>query len=146
MVSLGRLRLHYRILIPFALVALIATAATSYVALSVAVRAVESRVQGQILNAALLIGQGEFAFNPTILRSVKAIAGAEVITFDASGAILASTLDRPDASFVSAVVAGAPAHRSTADSESAVLRQVTCDEGPCYVAYRRVAAHPNTVV
>src|SRR5689334_15630741 len=107
--SAGRLRLHYRILIPFALVAIVATASTAYVALSVAVRAVQSRVQGQILNAAVLIGQGEFAFNPTILRSVKAIAGAEVITFNASGAVLASTLDRPDNAFVKAIVASAPA-------------------------------------
>jgi signal transduction histidine kinase len=139
-----RLRLHYRILIPFALVALVATAATAYVALSVAVRAVESRVQGQILNAATLIGQGDFALNPTILRSVKDIAGAEVVTFDGSGSVLASTLERPDGSMVQAVVAGA--RQAPPSDEGAVLRQVACDDGPCYVAYRRVSGRTNTVV
>lgn len=144
--SAPRLRLHYRILIPFALVALVATATTAYVALAVAVRAVESRIQRQILNAAALIGQGDFSLNPTILRSVKDIAGAEVVTFEASGRVLASTFDRPDTPLVRAIVAGAAQPQSLLPGDEAVLRQVSCDEGPCNVAYRRVPGYPNTVV
>src|SRR5262245_36908045 len=101
-----RLRLRYRILIPFAAVALVATGATAYVALSVAVRAVESRVQGQIVNAATLLSQGDFALNSTILNSVKAIAGADVITFDASGRLLAATLDGSNPIVTAVVDAG----------------------------------------
>lgn len=140
-----RLRLRYRILIPFALVALAATAATAYVTLSVAVRAVESRVQGQILNAATLIGQADFALNPTILRSVKAIAGADVVTFDRSGTVLASTLDRPDGPLARAVMTTAAESPSTVTDEP-MLRQASCDDGPCYVAYRRVPGRPDTIV
>jgi hypothetical protein len=117
-----RLRLHYRILIPFALVALVATAATAYVALLVAVRAVESRVQGQILNAAMLVSQGDFSSNATILRSVKSISGADVISFDASGSVLASTIDRPDDPLVRTVIDGA-LKGPAIDDEGAVLRQ-----------------------
>src|ERR1051325_4566114 len=135
---LGRLRLRYRILIPFALVALVATAATAYVTLRVAVRAVESRVQKQIVNAAVLVGQGDFALNPIVLRSVKAIAGGEVITFDTPGAVLASTLDGPDPAVVQSVLGAAPTSPGAA-GDDAVLGEIACADGPCYVAYRRVA-------
>lgn len=142
--SPARLRLHYRILIPFALVALVATASTAYVALLVAVRAVESRVQGQILNAAMLVSQGDFSSNATILRSVKSISGADVISFDASGHVLASTLDRPDDPLVRTIVNGA-LNGPPIDADNAVLRQIECD-GPCYVAYRRVPVNAGTIV
>src|SRR6266508_4877328 len=140
-----RLRLHYRILIPFALVALVATASTAYVALRVAVRAVESRVQGQILNAAVLVSQGDFSSNPAILRSVKAIAGADVISFDETGKVLASTLDRPDDALGRNAVAGALREPLPHDADNATLRQIDCD-GACYIAYRRVPVNPGTIV
>ena len=77
-----RLRLHHRIVIPFALVALVTTSAAAFVAVSVTSQALESRVKTQVLNTATLVGQSDFALNPAILRSVKAITGADVITFD----------------------------------------------------------------
>ena len=87
-----RLRLHHRIVIPFAVVALVATSASAFLALFEVSRAFEARVHSQILNTADVISRGGFAFNPAILRSVKAITGADVITFDASGAVLATTV------------------------------------------------------
>src|SRR6185437_6023452 len=91
----ARLRLHYRIVMPFALVALVAIAATAYVALSVATRTIEARLQSQVVSAATLVSQSVFAFTPAILRSVKAIARAEVLTFANSGEVVASTHDSP---------------------------------------------------
>jgi signal transduction histidine kinase len=144
--SRRRLRLHYRILIPFALVALVATASTAYVALRVAVLAVQSRVQGQIRNAAELISQGDFGSNVTILRSVKAIAGADVVAFDETGAIIASTLDRPGDPLARAVVDGALKGAGVPrGADGVVLRQIACD-GLCDVAYRRAPANPSTIV
>ena len=72
----GRLRLHHRIVVPFALVALVTTSATAIVAVSMTSRALTSRVETQILNTATLVAQSNFALNPVILRSVKAITGA----------------------------------------------------------------------
>jgi signal transduction histidine kinase len=140
-----RLRLHYRILIPFALVALVATASTAYVAFRVAVRAVESRVQGQILNAAVLVSQGDFGSNPAILRSVKAIAGADVISFDDSGKVLASTLERSDEALGRAAIEGALKEPVPHRAEGGTLRQIPCD-GACYIAYRRVPVNPTTII
>ncbi len=141
----SRLSLHYRILIPFALVALLATGVTAYVALQVAIRAVQARVQGQIVNAVTLITQGDFASNPTILRSVKAIAGAEVVTFDEGGTIRASTFEDGDPLARRVVAAATGASALPRDLEEATLRQVACD-GRCDVAYRRLLANPEVLV
>ena len=51
----GRLRLHHRIVIPFALVALVTTAAAAFVAVSVTSQALESRVKTQVLNIAIAV-------------------------------------------------------------------------------------------
>ena len=70
------MKLHHRIVVPFALIALIATAATAYAALLVTSRALRARVDAQVLNAAALVSQSDFALNGAILASVKAITGA----------------------------------------------------------------------
>jgi signal transduction histidine kinase len=137
-----RLRLHHRIVIPFALIALLAMSSTAYVALTVASRALETRVETQILNAATLISQSEFALNPAILRSVKAIAGADVVTFDDEGTVLASTLDAAKSRAVVAAIGRAGAQ---AGPLPPVFRQIDCGE-PCEVAYRRVPSRPGTAV
>ena len=142
-----RLRLHHRIVIPFALIALLATSLTAYVALTVASQALETRVETQILNAAALISQSDFALNPAILQSVKAIASADVVTFNDSGTVLASTLDAEKSRAVVAAI-GAAGGRGGAFSQAdgvAVVRQIDCGE-PCEVAYRRVPSRPGTAV
>jgi signal transduction histidine kinase len=144
----ARLRLHYRIVMPFALVALVAIAATAYVALSVATRTIEARLQSQVVSAATLVSQSDFAFNPAILRSVKAIAGADVITFATSGEVVASTLDSPrSAAVVRALLDGAapPSQGLPSATDAPTVRQVACG-GPCLAAFRRVAFRPETVV
>lgn len=140
------LRLHHRIVIPFALIALLATSLTAYVALTVASRALQTRVEMQILNAATLISQSEFALNPAILRSVKAIAGADVLTFDDSGKVLASTLDPAKSRAVVAAIGQGGRGGAFARADAApVLRQIDCGE-PCAVAYRQVPSRPGTTV
>jgi len=141
----ARLRLHYRIVIQFALVALLAIAATAYVALSVASRTVEARLQSQIVSAAALVSQSEFALNPIILRSVKSIAGADVITYTTSGAVLASTLDPKRSDDVVRALLAVEAGVDQPAGDAPVVRKVSCD-GPCLAAYRRVAFRPDTVI
>ena len=139
------MRLHHRIVIPLAMVALVATLATSYVAMTVTARASEARLETQIRDAAMLVSQSNFALNPTILRSVKAIAAADVVTYDASGEILASTIDSTAAaSRVRAVTAAGPARGNA--SAMAEVHRVACGGQDCYVAYRPVAARPDTIV
>jgi len=142
-----RLRLHHRIVIPFALIALLAMSSTAYVALSTALGALETRVQMQMLNAAALVSQSDFALNPAILQSVKAIAGADVVTFNGRGQVLASTLPPPESRAIVAALGDTTAREdaSGVTTAGATLRRIQCDQ-PCDVAYRRVPSRPDTIV
>jgi signal transduction histidine kinase len=142
-----RLRLHHRIVIPFVLVALVATAGTAWVALSVVSRTLEARVRTQVQDAADMVSRSDFAMNPKVLQAVRQLTGADVLTYTTGGAILATTLDRVQrASLVAAIMA--PENTRTAPAEAngpPLVRAMTCD-GPCYVAYRRLADRPDTIV
>src|SRR5688572_16574540 len=145
----ARVRLHYRIVIPFTLVALVTAATTAYVSLRVTESALQSRVDAQILSAASLIAQGEFALNPVILSSVKAIAGADVVTFTAAGAVVTSTLDPAQSERNIAGIRTAEGFDAGASQRGVVapvlLRQIECG-GRCDAAYRRLPSRPDTFV
>ena len=144
----GRLRLHHRIVIPFALVALATTSAAAFVAVSVTSQALESRVKSQVLNTATLVAQSDFALNPVILRSVKAITGADV---DHIRRRLAR--GRLDDRAGRGQPPGAGRHRTDGGARRPAGRGRRCSRrtemdcgAPCYVAYRRVGTRPDTVV
>ena len=145
----ARIRLHHRIVIPFTLVALVAAATTAYVSLRVTESALQSRVDAQILSAASLLAQGEFALNPVILGSVKAIAGADVVTFTAAGAVVTSTLDPAQSERIIAGIRTAEGFDAGASQRGVVapvlLRQIECG-GRCDAAYRRLPSRPDTFV
>jgi len=136
------LRLHHRIVIPFAVVALVATAASALLAFFEVSQAFETRVHSQVLNTVEVISRGGFAFNTAILRSVKAITGADVITFDASGTVLATTVEPSRAAWVGMVVA-APADGT--EPLEAGVHEMSCD-APCHVSYRPVEGRPGVTV
>jgi signal transduction histidine kinase len=131
--------------LPIALVALVTTSAAALVGVLVVSGVFESRIETQILNTSNVIAGGGFALNPAILRSVKAITGADVVTFDAAGQVLASTLDPSRAPLRVAIVRSDAAQRAFAASAAAITREPACDPS-CYVAYRRVDGRADTVV
>ena len=138
-----RLRLHHRIVIPFAVVAVVATLASAWLALTAMSRAFQSRTQSQLLNTADVVSRGGFAFNIAILRSVKAITGADVITLGQDG-ILASTVDPSRTELISAVT-GSAAAEARAAGLGGVVRELSCGN-PCVVSYRPVIGRPDAIV
>lgn len=138
------LRLHHRIVIPFVLVALLTTSGAALLALLVVSRTFESRIQAQILNTSEVVSRGGFALNPGILRSVKAITGADVITFTDDGTVLASTVEGARAGLIAEVTRSAAARRAFVEPAGIVTTDIACD-APCQVAYRRVSER-NAVV
>ena len=143
---MARLRLHHRIVVPFALVALVTTSAAAYVALSVATRTMDARVRTLLLNAASVVGRSDLALNPAILRSVQEITGAEVLTYTADGKVLATTFDLDQRRDVIAAVQGADRRRAeTGATRTASIALIDCGR-PCYVAFQDVEGRPGTVV
>src|SRR5204862_7795588 len=101
-----------------------------------------------LTHAAARISQSDFALNPAILQSVRALTGAEVITFTPGGLVLASTTDpQQQAELIAAVTSPDAVARGLvagAQTDAPVLR-LSCGT-PCYVAFRRPAALPDTIV
>ncbi len=142
-----RFGIQYRIVIPFALVALVTTSATAFVVLSLVSGTLETRAIAQVQNTAAVISQSDFATNPSILRSTRRISGDEFVTYTADGAIVATTIDsalRP--SLIPSVASRDFAHQALARRDrAAVIRRGDCDV-PCLVGYMAVPNLPATVV
>lgn len=134
-----RLRLHHRIVVPFAVVALVATSASAYLALLVVSREFQSRIQAQLLNTADVISRGGFAFNPSILRSVKAITGADVVAFDDNGVVVSTSLDPSQSALIATVV------ESSRNPDARSVREIAC-EHPCFATYRPILDRPGTTL
>ena len=150
---MGRLRLHHRIVVPFLIIVLVATAGAALVALSVASRALQTRVQAQLASAAAVVSRGDLALNRAILNNVRGITGADIITFGAGTEVLASTVDETRAEILEAarraVASGAASARSSGSGTDPGFETpvVTEDCGsPCLVAYRPVEGRAGVVV
>jgi signal transduction histidine kinase len=143
----GRLRLQHRIAIPFALVALLATTVAALVAVSAISRTLNARVESQALNTSSVVGQSDFALNTAILRSAKAITGADIITYVSNGGIVATTVEPgPSAqALVAAVTARDVTRDAMAGGGAPLVRTMDCGR-PCLVVYRRHTTRPDTLV
>ena len=91
-----RLRLHHRIVLPFAAVAIIATSAVAWVAFNVTSTTLAAHIRQDVVSATGVVSRNGVALNPAILTAVKQVAGADVVTFN-SGGVLVTTLTGPDA-------------------------------------------------
>jgi signal transduction histidine kinase len=144
----GRLRLNQRIAIPFALVALLATSVAALIAVSAISQTLESRVEKQVVSTSVVISQTDFALNASILRSVKAITGADIITYTSAGSVVATTVEARDGSQrLIAAVTDPEVTRAVMSSATStpIVRTMDCGR-PCLVAHRRLVTRPDTVV
>lgn len=139
---MAALRLQYRLVIPFAIVAVAGASSAAVIALSVASNALRSRVQTQLAAAAEVVSRQDFALNPAILERFHEIIGAQVITYDESGRVVQSTVAGSSKALEEAatkVVRGAAAG---SQSQSA---WTDCGV-PCLVVHRGVQGRPGYVV
>jgi signal transduction histidine kinase len=139
---LAGLRLQHRIVIPFAIVALVATAAAALVSLSVTSSALQSRLESRLVSAAAVISRGDFAVNPIILQNLQEVLDAHVVTFDGEGRVVVSTDGSPE--FLAAATRAFTAAAPLANGPAAIV-PVECAM-PCVVAVKRVEGRPGFVV
>jgi signal transduction histidine kinase len=139
---LAGLRLQHRIVIPFAIVALVATAAAALVSLSVTSSALQSRLESRLVSAAAVISRGDFAVNPIILQNLQEVIDAHVVTFDGEGRVVVSTDESPE--FLAASTRAFTAAAPLANGPAAIV-PVECAM-PCVVAVKRVEGRPGFVV
>jgi signal transduction histidine kinase len=133
------LRLQHRIVVPFAIVALVGTAGAAMVALSVTASALQTRLQTQLMSAADVISRSDLALNPAILRNLQEVIAAHIVTFDSAGQVAASTAeDRPQ--FLDAARRAMVLAAGLAEGRGIVA--VDCGV-PCLVAVRPVEGRPG---
>lgn len=138
-----RLRLHHRIVLPFAAVAIVATSAVAWVALRVTSTSLAAHIRQDVISTAAYVSRGEVAMNPAILSAIKQVSGADVLTFDASG-VMVTTLGGPNRDeILKRVMAGAAGlqipQRDTATVELGGNPSV-------FVAYHAVMDRPGVTV
>ena len=142
---MGPLRIHDRIVVPFGLMAVVATVAAALVSLSLVSNMLEARVESQIAKGSAFVSRSQFALNASILHLVKEIANADLVTYGAGGVPLATTVDSGRSpGLVSAVIAGGPPAVADPSGNAYLLRAMTVDGAPYLVAYRSVAENPGT--
>ena len=138
-------RLQTRILIPFVLIALVSIVVTAYVALAVVSSALEARVISRIQDAATVMSQSEFALNPAILHNAGQIAGADILTYQDDGTVLASTTDPASRPELVRAVARPNPQGAIVRQDGPAVRRVPCDV-PCLVAYAPMMTRPGAWV
>ena len=135
------LRLQHRIVIPFAIIAIVATAAAAFVSLSVTSNAMQARLRDQLLSAAGVISRSDLALNRIILRQMHEIIDAHIVTVDASQKVVASTAD-DQPTVTAAALQGLSVSAATGETTVAT----NCGDVPCLVATRPVEGRPGYVV
>ena len=141
------MRIQYKIVIPYTLLFVAATFVTALVSISFVTRDLEAKVDAQIDQSSMLLSRADFALNPAILASLKAVIGADIMTCSADGKVLATTLT-PSRSLKALPVVlstDAPARILSGDSPF-IAREATIDGIPYKIAYRRVASTPKAYI
>ena len=133
-----RLRLQHRIAVALAAAVLLATTGAAFVASSVTSRAMQSRMETQLAGAAEVLGQGDLALNAAVLRNARGIVGADAVTFDAEGRVVATTIESERSEVMTAA-------RRAADASSRALASVAAADcgRPCLIASRPIRGRPG---
>jgi signal transduction histidine kinase len=142
-----RLRLRTRLVVPFLIVALVATSAAAIVAVTAVSSTLRGRVQERTESMARVISRSDFALNPMILNTVKEISGADVMALSGNGTILASTFP-PERQGIATAIASDEGLRSALASPKAeaVGRDLSCGSVPCHVTFQQLSGRPDAVV
>ncbi|TAK17227.1 MAG: HAMP domain-containing histidine kinase, partial [Acidobacteria bacterium] len=138
-----RLSLHHRIVLPFAIVAVIATAAVAWVAYDVTSTTVTSHIRTDLANTTSVASRRGMALNPAILVAIKQATGADLVAFDAQG-VVSTTLDQAGQTDLIARVTRAAAGR-VISTETPLILDLD-GEPSVLVAYRGVDEQPDTIV
>jgi signal transduction histidine kinase len=129
-----RLRLHHRLALPFAAVAVAATAVATTYAVREARQWVSDRRQEDAAGTAQLLQRAEYATNPALLRVAADLTNVEVVTFREDGSLVASSFPSDVPPDVLQRVLGPERPRQTSCGES------------CFIVYGNVFGTPGMMV
>jgi signal transduction histidine kinase len=117
-----RLRLHHQLALPFAAVAVAATMLATFFAINEVRRWVDQRRQEDVAKAVDLLRRADYATNPGLLRIAAHLAGVEVVTFERSGRVVASTFDGDVPAEIQSLIARDPGARTAECGPGCAMR------------------------
>lgn len=137
------MRLHHRIVLPFAAVAVVATVAVAWVAFNVTSTMLVAHIRMDVVSGVAFVSRGGAALTPGVLTAVRQVTGAEAVTFGPGGLVV-TTLDREQQkALIDRVIAGA-AGLALRDGVPTV---VELDGQPSsFAAYSAVEGPPGVIV
>lgn len=142
-----RFRIRSKIVLPFTLLLIGTAVLTATISVTVVSRSLESRFRRQLESASRLASQPDFALNPSILERMGQIVGADIVTFEREGPVVAGTIkggSRPG--LIDLVRSQEVEDRLFATGDAVVFREIEHEGRPYTIAYRPLRDTPDSVV
>ena len=147
MMPVAGLKIHHKIVIPFAVLLVAATLVTAFISVTLISENLERRFQTQLENASDVLAQSDLALTEPVLERLKLIIGAEIVTYGKDGGVLAGTLSpSTDAELLALVQTEDVLTRIFSDEEKLILRDVMHRGVPYKVAYRPIRFPSDAVI
>ena len=110
-------------------------------------RTLEARVRTQLEQASGMISRADFALNSAILRNLKTVLGADIITYRSDRTIVATTLtDSANIGLVDAVLANRASGENLTSKEEFAMREIEINGRPYKIGYRTLSSRPETLI
>jgi signal transduction histidine kinase len=136
--------LKHRLVIPLILVALAATGAVTWVGVRATTSALQARLEAQLVASASAVTWRDFALSASILQNLRAVIGADIVSFAADGRVVASSFaDSSNGVVAAARLALASASPGPGPEPRVVSAQCPF---PCVIAFREVDGRPGITV
>lgn len=143
---LADLKVHQKIAFSFAFLLLASTIVPALVSITMISRTLEQRVQKQVQSASEMISETDFAFNGVILERLKRITNADIVTYTASGQIIASTFGPEYSDFVKQIQASHIGSNILSARSKFESRDLQFKGVPYRIVYRPVQSRPDAIV
>src|SRR3990172_778651 len=146
MMPVAGLKIHHKIVIPFAVLVVAATLVTAFISVTLISENLERRFQTQLENASDVLAQSDLALTEPVLERLKLIIGAEIVTYGKDGGVLAGTLSPSDAELLARVRSEDVLRRILSEGEELILMDVVHRGVPYKVAYRPIRFPSDAVI
>ncbi len=139
--------IQLKIALPFTLLFAATSLVVALISSSLISRTLEERLQSQIEEVSEMISQAGFAMNPAILENLKAVVGAEIVTYRRDGEVIVSTLGgEGERALLDAIRSPAVIDPIFAQGEPLVIRRLSAAGRSYRIAYRLLRSPPGTLV
>jgi signal transduction histidine kinase len=137
--TLMKINIWIKIVIPYTLLLAIVTVAISIITINIIYRRIDERIEGQMERATEVISSMRFLLSDDFLRNTKIndVVGADVIAFNTDGSVIATTIPRDNLNEVMSTL-NLPDIKSSLYQNFSLIRDIKYQNKPYKVVYRQM--------